>query len=154
MLSYYSDPDEQMEEIMKSFYFAIITAVIWGIVPILEKMGITRIEPLAGVLVRSCGVILGVFILAIFNNNLLKIALRADLRTIFFLVTGGLMASILGQIFFYSALKEGEASKLVPIAGTYPLVSFLLGLIFLGESFTIAKGLGMAFVILGVFLLR
>jgi len=64
------------------------------------------------------------------------------------------MASILGQIFFYNALKTGEASKVVPIAGIYPLVAFLVGIIFLGESFTLMKATGVTFVILGLFLLR
>lgn len=139
---------------MKSFYLAIITAIVWGITPILEKLGLAKIEPLAGVIIRSFGVIAGMLVLALFNTNLVRMALKADMKTIFLLVAGGIMASVIGQILFYTALKEGEASKLVPIAGMYPLVSFLLGLIFLGEAFTLSKGFGMAFVLLGVFLLR
>jgi transporter family protein len=139
---------------MKSFYLAIATAVVWGIVPIMEKMGLAKIAPLSGLLIRSCGVIIGGACLILFNNQVLKDAFKADIKTIILLVLGGLMASIIGQMFFYSALKEGEASKLVPIAGMYPLVSFLLGLVFLGEAFTIPKAIGMGFVLLGVFLLR
>lgn len=139
---------------MKAFYFALATAVVWGVVPILEKMGVSKIMPLAGVLIRSCGVIIGLFILAIFNNDALRLALKADPRTIFLLVVSGIMASIVGQIFFYNALKIGEASKLVPIAGTYPLFAFLLGVIFLGEGFTLVKASGVIFVVVGLFLLR
>jgi transporter family protein len=139
---------------MKPFYFAILAAIVWGVAPIVEKMGLKNIEPLSGVMVRSSGIIIGAVILAIFNNSALKTAMKADPKTILFLFLGGIIASILGQIFFYNALKQGEVSKMVPIAATYPLVSFLLGLLFFGESFTIAKGLGIGFVILGVFLLR
>lgn len=139
---------------MKPFYFAILAAVAWGIAPILEKIGLTNIAPLGGVLIRSCGVVIGAIILAIFNNDVLRMAFKADPKTIFFIVSGGIMASVLGQIFFYSALKQGEASKMVPVAGTYPLVAFLLGLVFLGESFTIGKVIGMIFVVIGVILLR
>ncbi|MBU4311773.1 MAG: EamA family transporter [Candidatus Omnitrophica bacterium] len=139
---------------MKAFYFALATAVVWGAVPILEKMGVSRIAPLAGVLIRSFGVIIGLFILAIFNNDALRLAFKADPRTIFLLVVSGIMASIVGQIFFYNALKIGEVSKLVPIAGTYPLFAFLLGVIFLGEGFTLVKAGGVIFVVLGLFLLR
>ncbi|MDP2921500.1 MAG: EamA family transporter [Candidatus Omnitrophota bacterium] len=139
---------------MKPFYFAILAAVVWGIAPILEKTGLGRIEPMAGVIIRSFGVLLGAIVLALFNSNIIKVALRADQKTIIFLVLGGIIASILGQIFFYNALKTGEVSKMVPIAATYPLVSFLLGLLFFGESLTVAKGLGIGFVILGVFFLR
>lgn len=139
---------------MKAFYFALMTAVVWGIVPILEKIGVARIAPLAGVFIRSCGVVIGIFIMAIFNNQAVRIALKADPRTIFLLVLGGFMASIVGQIFFYNALKIGEVSKVVPIAGIYPLVAFLLGVIFLGETFTAVKLGGVIFVVLGLFLLR
>ncbi len=139
---------------MKPFYFAILAALVWGIAPIVEKAGIARIEPMAGVIIRSFGVIIGAIVLAVFNSHMLKLAFRADQKTIILLLMGGIIASILGQIFFYNALKHGEVSKMVPIAATYPLVSFLLGLVFFGESFTIAKGLGIGFVILGVFFLR
>ncbi|MFC1624453.1 EamA family transporter [Candidatus Omnitrophota bacterium] len=139
---------------MKAFYFALMTAIIWGAVPVLEKLGLARIAPTAGVFIRFFGVVIGAVILAIFNNQALRTALKADPRTIFFLALGGFMASIVGQIFFYNALKTGEASKVVPIAGIYPLVSFLLGIIFLGECFTATKAAGVTFVILGLFFLR
>ncbi|MDP6685949.1 MAG: EamA family transporter [Candidatus Omnitrophota bacterium] len=139
---------------MKAFYFALATALVWGIVPIFEKMGLTRIAPLSGLIIRSFGVIIGLSLLIIFKTQAFKIALTADPRTIFFLVLGGFMASILGQIFFYNALKTGEASKVVPIAGIYPLVAFILGVIFLGESVTLAKVGGIMLVIAGLFLLR
>ncbi|MBC8473498.1 MAG: hypothetical protein H8D54_01655, partial [Candidatus Omnitrophica bacterium] len=45
---------------MKAYYFALMTALVWGIVPILEKMGVSRTTPLAGVFLRSCGVIVGI----------------------------------------------------------------------------------------------
>jgi transporter family protein len=139
---------------MRPFYFAILAALVWGIAPVVEKIGIAKIEPMAGVIIRSFGVLLGAIILTAFNSRLIKLALGADQKTIIFLILGGVIASILGQIFFYNALKHGEVSKMVPIAATYPLVSFLLGLLFFGESFTMLKGLGISFVILGVFLLR
>lgn len=139
---------------MKPFYFAILAAIVWGMAPILEKTGLKNIEPLSGVMVRSAGVIIGAIILAMFNSNIIKSALKADPKAILFLFLGGILASILGQIFFYNALKHGEVSKMVPIAATYPLVSFLLGLLFFGESLTLIKGLGIGFIILGVFLLK
>lgn len=139
---------------MKPFYFAILAAIVWGIAPIVEKAGLARIEPIAGVMLRSLGVMIGAIALVAINPHLLKLAFRADQKTIILLFIGGIIASILGQIFFYNALRHGEVSKMVPIAATYPLVSFLLGLLFFGEGFTVAKGLGIGFVILGVFLLR
>ena len=103
---------------MKPFYYAILAALVWGIAPILEKTGLKNIEPLSGVLVRSGGVILGAIIMSLCNINVFKSALKADPRAILFLFMGGLLASILGQMFFYNALKHGEVSKMVPIAAS------------------------------------
>ncbi|MFH1478309.1 MAG: GRP family sugar transporter [Candidatus Omnitrophota bacterium] len=139
---------------MNAFYFAILTALVWGCVPILEKAGLMRIDPMPGLFLRVFGVATGLIVLSIFNIQALKTALKADLRTISLIMLGGFLASVVGQMFFYHALKSGEASKVVPISGTYPLVSFLLGVIFLGESLTISKGFGVLLVVAGLFLLR
>jgi transporter family protein len=139
---------------MNAFYFALLTAFVWGLVPVIEKAGLVRIAPFAGLLIRSCGVLIGASLLAIFNHDAFKTALKAEPRTIVLLVSGGFLASIVGQMFFYHALKTGEASRVVPIAGIYPLVSFLLGIIFFGEGITLTKVAGVTFVITGLFFLR
>jgi len=42
---------------MKPFYFAILASLVWGIAPVIEKIGLKNIEPLSGVIVRSSGII-------------------------------------------------------------------------------------------------
>ena len=59
-----------------------------------------------------------------------------------------------GQIFFYNALKLGEASRVVPLGATYPLISFILAVFLLGEKFTLAKLGGIILVLSGIFLLK
>lgn len=139
---------------MKAFYLALLTAVVWGIAPIIEKAGLSRIAPLSGVLIRSLGVLIGAGVLILFNGQLVKDALKADIKTVLLIVLGGFLASIVGQILFYNALKQGEASKMVPIAGIYPLVSFVIAVMFLGEAVTPLKVAGMVLVVAGIFFLR
>ncbi|MCX5681531.1 MAG: hypothetical protein NT079_04550 [Candidatus Omnitrophica bacterium] len=43
---------------MNSFLWAILTACIWGVVPILEKLGLTNISSSIGLFYRSLGVVL------------------------------------------------------------------------------------------------
>ena len=64
------------------------------------------------------------------------------------------MGAIVGNICYYHALKTGEVSKVVPIAGSFPLISFILGLLFFSETITPAKLCGVVCIILGVALLR
>jgi transporter family protein len=77
-----------------------------------------------------------------------------EIRNIFFLVTGGLIAGFFGQLALYNALKVGEASIVVPISATYPLITLIIAVLFLGESVTLTKVLGIILVISGVALLR
>ncbi len=139
---------------MKPYLWALLAAFTWGFAPILEKLGLSKIPAMTGLFYRSFGVMLGMMILGVWQMEGVKATLGQGLGTWGYLVAGGFLASIIGQIFFYNALKHGEASQVVPIGASYPLLSFLLGVLFLGEKLTLAKASGMVFVIVGVFLLK
>ena len=139
---------------MSAFVWAVLTAVVWGCVPVIEKTGLLKLDPVAGLFYRSLGVIIGIVILVSFKWAAIRSSFGGAAHGWLFLVLGGFLASFVGQMFFYNALKRGEASTVVPIAAAYPLLSFVLGVIFLGESFTIAKAGGVACVLAGIFLLK
>jgi bacterial/archaeal transporter family protein len=77
-----------------------------------------------------------------------------DLRSALFVAAGGIVAGLIGQLAFYAALKGGEASIVVPVAATYPLVALIVSVIFLGEAITVQKLAGIGLVVGGVALLR
>ena len=138
---------------MSAFWWAALTAGVWGVVPLLEKAGLSRMAPMTGVFYRSLGVALGFIILSIAWVKPGDVR-SVDLRSAFLLMTGGLLASIVGQIFFYNALKLGEVSKMVLVGGSYPFVTFLLGILVFGESVSLYKVLGAALVMAGLFFLK
>ena len=142
---------------MKSFTFAIIAALIWGVVPIIEKLGLsTRLEPMAGVAYRTVGSAIGAAVLVMFllwsgaGETLRKI----DSRSVLLVMLAGALASVLAQVFFYAALKTGDASVATPVAGSFPLITFVLGVLLLGEAITLPKLAGVLMVISGVVLLK
>ena len=139
---------------MKAFQWALLTALVWGMVPVLEKTGLMKTSPLTGIFLRCAGVGIGIILLMIFKFEAVKAAFFVKPQTALFIMTGGLLASFVGQIFFYKALKLGEASQVVPIAAAYPLVSFVLGIIFLSEHITLAQLSGVALVLMGLLLLK
>ena len=75
-------------------------------------------------------------------------------RQWFFLCMGGILASIVGQLCFYRALKTGDVSRVVPVGASYPVTACLLGILLLHEPVTLAKGVGILLVVSGTFLLR
>lgn len=139
---------------MKAFYWAMLAALTWGCVPLIEKMGLMKINPYAGLFFRCWGVILGMVFLFIWKSSEIKSSFSPLPTGFVYLILGGFLASVVGQIFFYNALKSGEASRVVPVSGAYPLISFLLAVFLLGEQVTVAKCIGVVFVLAGVFLLK
>ena len=138
---------------MNAFIWAIFAAVIWGIVPLLEKLGLAKVNPLTGLFYRCLGVVVGLLLLGLFVLKPQEIK-AVDSRSIAFLIMGGFLASFVAQICFYNGLKIGEVSKVVPISGSYPLIAFLLGILFLGESINLIKMVGVSSIILGIWLLK
>lgn len=138
---------------MSAFGWAILAAFIWGIVPLLEKAGLAKVSPLPGLFYRCLGVVAGMLILGIFMVKPQEIK-SVDARSAIFLMVGGFLASFVAQICFYSGLKIGEVSKMVPISGSYPLIAFILGIIVFGESFAPIKMLGAVLIILGIWALK
>ena len=140
---------------LSPFVWAVLAAICWGLAPITEKLGLRgATDPVVGVFVRSVGVFLGTLVLAAFTPQVLMRAQALSLRTWGYLISGGILASILGQVCFYRALKLGEVSRVVPIGAAYPVLAFLLGVLFFNESITAIKILGIVLVMAGVYLLR
>lgn len=138
---------------MNAFWWAVMAALVWGMAPILEKIGLRGASPLGGLFYRCVGVVLGLFVLSIFMVKPQEIR-AIDVRSALFLVAGGFLASFIAQICFYNALKLGQVSRVVPVSASYPFIAALLGVLLLGESPNAFKLGGMIFIIIGVWLLK
>ena len=138
---------------MNAFWWAVLTACIWGVVPVIEKLGLHRSEPTVGVFARSVGVVIGMVILGIVWSPWKALG-SLSTHSFALLALGGFLASVVGQLAFYHALKVGQLSQVTPLAGAYPLVAALLSWWWLREPMTPARLLGVLFVVSGIVLLR
>jgi bacterial/archaeal transporter family protein len=139
---------------MTAFQLAALAALVWGSAAFCEKMGLVRADPLVGLWVRSVGVFVGGAALTFFIPQFGAKFAAAGWASHAWLFGGGILASILGQIFFYRALKIGEIGKVASVGGSWPLVAFVLSMVFLGEAPTPRKFAGVALVFAGVSLLK
>ena len=138
----------------KAFVFALLTAVIWGMAPAVEKAGLAgRLDPYVGVVIRTIPITITSLAGLLFMGRWNELA-QVDARSALLVTAGGLLAGFLGQLTLYTALKAGEASVVVSIAATYPLVALVVSVLFLGESLTLQKAAGAALVVGGVILLK
>jgi transporter family protein len=131
----------------------IVTTLLWGSTPILEKTGLAKVDPLIGVTVRSAIVTAGLFLLT-FLLGKGKALIELDGKSIFLFGASGMMAGLLGMWTYYGALKMEATSKIVPIAACYPLVTALLSVLVLKEGITLQRVVGTALIVSGIWLVK
>jgi len=59
----------------------------------------------------------------------------------------------LGAFFFFNAIAQGEASKVVVITSLYPVITAILAFIFLKETISFSKLLGILLCLAGIIIL-
>lgn len=147
---------------MKAVLLAVAAGLCWGIGELFTKsvLHTHKVGPITAVAVRST-VALPVLWIACYIAVHVTKAEPADWRTaaststLLKLVLGsGLVAGAAAMICFYAALNVGEVSRVKPIAfALAPAVASLLAFVFLHEPLTARKALGIAAILLGVFML-
>ena len=131
----------------------IVTTLLWGATPILEKIGLAKVDPLIGVTLRSAIVTVGLFMLT-FLLGKGRALIELDGKSVLLFGASGLMAGLLGMWTYYMALKMEATSKIVPIAACYPLVTALLSVLVLKEGVTFYRVIGTAFIVSGIWLVK
>lgn len=129
-----------------------MTVLFWGTAPILEKIGLSKASTFLAVTVRTIAIAFFVFTGALVTGQFSKIG-QLETKTIFYVILGGLFAGLFGQITYFMALKQADASRVIPLTLAFPLVTVVLGVFFLNESFTWQKAFGAFFIVLGSVLL-
>ena len=133
--------------------FLVLTAVLWGTTPVMEKIGLGNTDPLTGVTIRSIAVTLALLAYVVIAGRFGALIHSGGRALVIFSVTG-IMAGLLGMITYFFALKNAPASEVVPIAATYPLVSAILSVLILGEHVTLVRFLGTVLIVLGIWLVQ
>ncbi len=138
---------------MNVFVLLLLTAILWGCSPILEKMGLRSSTPLIALTIRSLGVST-VLLIILACLGKLKEVISVDARTAIIFVTSGIIAGLLGMWTYFGALKAGATSKIVPIAACYPLITAFLSIVILKENVTLVRLIGTLLIIAGIWLVK
>jgi transporter family protein len=134
-------------------FLLIATTLLWGSTPILEKIGLAKVDPLIGVTVRSAIVTAGLFLI-IFLMGKGRELIELDGKSVLLFGASGVIAGLLGMWTYYGALKLEATSKIVPIAACYPLVTALLSILVLKEGVTFQRVIGTMLIVSGIWLVK
>ncbi|MEA2103753.1 MAG: EamA family transporter [Candidatus Cloacimonadota bacterium] len=138
---------------MKPQYYALLTAIAWGVGGYFEKKGLHlgNLSPQMGITIRTfiALIILG-FVSKPYWHQLRHVGPKALL---YLIIGGGVVAGSVGMLCFYHAIKGAPLEKVLPIAFTSPLFGALMGIIFASEPITLKNVVGMIMTVGGIVIL-
>lgn len=140
------------------FWIAIFGMICWGIAPIFAKVGLDNLDPLPGLIIRT--LISSFFVISFmgfkgligFNETMKQIA-NVPIKTWFLIAIEALLATLVGDLAYYAAIKKGNVSVVTVIMSSSPLVTMLVSTVFLGEEITVVKIMGAMLVIAGIMII-
>ena len=131
--------------------FAFLSAIFAGMTSILAKCGIKKTDSNVATFIRTLVVLpLSLLMALIVNPNFSLGAVSS--KTLVFLVLSGLSTGA-SWLCYFRALSKGDINKVVPIDKSSTVLTIILAVIFLGESVTVYKTLGVVFMAIGTLLM-
>ncbi|MGQ0792478.1 MAG: EamA family transporter [Deltaproteobacteria bacterium] len=138
---------------MKITVLALIVAAVWGIAPIFEKLSLAKATPFTVITLRFVFTTAIVLAVSLATGKYREIA-NLDGRTTLWILLAGVLGGIVGLFIYFIALKQGMTSKIIPVAATFPLFTAIYASIFLGETLTFQKLLGIVIIVVGLVVLN
>jgi transporter family protein len=131
--------------------FAFASAFFAGLTSILAKCGIRKTDSTTATAIRT------IVVLAFSWLMVFVVGSQGTIRTIrgetlLFLVLSGL-ATGASWLCYFKALQLGDVNKVVPIDKSSTVLTILLAAVFLRESVSLTKGIGVVLIAIGTFLM-
>lgn len=134
------------------FWLSIFGMTCWGIAPIFAKLGLKNLDPYAGLVIRTLTA--SCFIIGFMGfrgaSGVFEQFRTMPLKAWLFITIEALLATLIGDLAYYAAIKKGNVSIVATIMASSPLVTMLLSIIFLKEELNFYKILGAVLIIIGI----
>lgn len=131
--------------------YAILTAIFTSVSAIISKIGLRDIEPNLGNLYRTIFVFIFMWLIVLLKKKQ-KYIKSINKKSWLYLILSGITTS-LSWIYYFNALKEGEASIVFPIEKLSVVVSIGLSYILLKERMTKKSIIGLILIVAGTYIL-
>lgn len=132
-------------------FFAFLSAFFAGITSILAKCGIRKTDSNVATFIRTI-VVLFFSLLMVTIVGGWETVRNIKAKTLLFLILSGLSTGA-SWLCYFRALQKGNINKVVPIDKSSTVLTIVLATIFLGESITIYKVLGVVFISVGTLMM-
>lgn len=133
-------------------FLALFGMVCWGIAPVFAKVALKNIDPVAGLVLRTIFAASVVSGWVIISGSFSKVS-SIPASSWWLIGIEALLATLVGDLAYYAALKKGDVSLVTIIMSSSPLITILCAVLFLGEQITLIRLIGAGFVIAGIILI-
>lgn len=131
--------------------FAFIGMICWGITPLFVKLGLRGVDPHIGLAIRTATTTIVLTGWMICDGSFSKLG-QVSTTAIIFLILEAIVATFIGDLAYFAAIKHGEVSLVAIILSCSPLVTMLISMIFLNEAITATRIIGAFLIIAGLIL--
>jgi len=136
---------------MEWFLLAILSAFFAALVSIFAKIGLQGVDSTVATAVRAIVMTLFIVILVVSIGKGSQLT-QFTSKDMGFIVLSG-VAGALSWLFYFAALKLGEASKVAPVDRASVLFVLILAALFLGEKITLKTATAGILIFIGILLL-
>lgn len=131
--------------------FAFGSALFAGVTSILAKCGIRKTDSTVATAIRTVVVLAFSWLMVFVAGSQSQIS-GIDGKTLLFLVLSGLSTGA-SWLCYFKALQLGDINKVVPIDKSSTVLTILLAFVFLHETISLSKGVGVALIAVGTLLM-
>ncbi len=135
------------------FVFALGAMICWGVAPLFGKAAMLRIDPWTGLAMRSFIISLIMLIWVIVTGHFRQLV-QTEFSSWGLICAEGILASLLGHLAYFYAIKYGMISRVIPIISAFPLIAILGGLFLFSERISRDRLVGAIMIIVGIIIIR
>lgn len=132
-------------------FYAILSAFFAGLTSILAKIGIKQIDSNVATAIRTIIILLFSWFM-VFIVGSFKTVSEIHFMTLLFLILSGL-ATGGSWLCYFKALQLGDVNKVTPIDKSSTVLTMILAFLFLGETLSVTKVLGIFGIGFGTYLM-
>lgn len=130
------------------YFIIIVVTLIWGVNGILDRKALATGHPLEVNFIGTLAMIaVALVYLAIAKWQHIPLAFHRS--TVLFAALNGVLVPTAYVIFLY-ALSRGALTTVVTITAAYPIITYILAVLFLNEPVTPSKLAGIVIVVIGM----
>lgn len=132
-------------------FFAAGSAVFAGATAILAKIGVKNTDSDVATALRTLVVLLFSWLMVFVTDSYISLESVSEKNLLLLVLSG--IATGASWLCYFKALQLGDVNKVTPIDKTSTVLTMILAFLFLGETLTITKFIGMVGILTGTMLM-